>query len=535
MAYRQANAHDSPVLGPDVPLISVVMPVYNAEQKVLEAAIQSVVDQTYACWELCIADDASSAPHIRPVLKRYAHADTRVRIAYRETQGHIAEASNSALDIARGEFVVLLDHDDLLTPDALMHVALVVQSHPIVDFIYSDEDKLDFNDERVEVFFKPAWSPTLLESCNYITHLAALRRSLVIEVGGFRHATIGSQDHDLFLRVAERARAVAHIPLVLYSWRKSATSTAAASTAKPYAMTATHRALQDSIDRRNLAAELAPSHLNGLFHLRRVLPQPAPVSLVVVGPGDEWRRVLGLDGIEIQDMTHLDSTPRARKVSRSDPPRVPAIDDLNGRYLIWIDGQMSASNVDSVLALLEQLQNPRVGVVGGCTVQRRGGAILQAGITIGNGGQPAYAYSGLLPVPQPNFYLNLKDLPHEVSAVHVGCCAMLRSTWQALNGWNEALPASLAMVDLCLRSLEYGYDNVYTPLAVYRSRQPLPPLPQVERYDWAWQGYVDPFWNPNLTPTTGDGLPFRCHGDRHARVRECGERHRDRAGEAVTL
>lgn len=509
----------------DGPLISVLMPVFNTADALLDGAIRSVLGQTYTRWELCIADDASTEPHVRALLDRYSRTDERVRVVFRHEPGHIAEASNSALALATGEFVVLLDHDDVLAPHALQEVARAIGQDRAVDFVYSDEDKLDFDGRRVEPFFKPAWSPSLLLSCNYITHLAALRRSLVVEVGGFRPATAGSQDHDLFLRVTERARAVAHVPLILYSWRKSATSTAATSAAKPYTVEASRRALHDSLARRDLDARLEPAPLSGLFYVRRRVPAPTRLSLVVVGRGDDWRALVDCEGVDIVDIAYVeDAEIRSTSV-------VPLIDDLSGDYLLWIDARSSPDGPDSVTALVEPLQNERVAVSGGMTVRSRDDAVLQAGLIIGDGGQPEYAHAGLRPVPQPVFYLNLKDLPREVSAVHVGCCAVRPATWRDLAGWRSALPPSLAMTDLCLRALDRGQGVVYTPLARFRSERVLPVLPRVHQYDWTWQTFSDPFWNPNLTPTTNDGLPFRYTGDRPARIRQSDRRLSHHAAE----
>ena len=234
-------------------------------------------------------------------LERVATLDARVRVVYRTQSGHIAAVSNSALELAQGEFVVLLDHDDCLAPDALAAIAEVVANEPLVDLVYSDEDKLTPDGRRVTPFFKPAWSPALLTACNYVTHLAAARRTLVLARGGFRTETVGSQDHDLFLRLGEQARAVAHIPRVLYSWRMAPGSTAAASSAKPYTVAAARRAVQDAIARRGLDATLEPSHLNGLFIMRQRPPVPARVSLIVHGAGDAWRAALRLPGITVCD------------------------------------------------------------------------------------------------------------------------------------------------------------------------------------------------------------------------------------------
>jgi O-antigen biosynthesis protein len=482
-----------------------------------------VVHQTYANWELCIADDVSTTAHVRPMLEGYAARDGRIRVVWREQQGHIAAASNSAVEIARGDFVVLLDHDDLLAPNALAEVARVLEADSTVDFIYSDEDKLDFDGTHIEPFFKPAWSPTLLATCNYITHLAALRRRLVLEVGGFQDETVGSQDHDLFLRVTERSRAVAHIPQVLYSWRKSRTSTAVGSSAKPYATQAARRALQRTIDRRALNADIQPSDLNGLFHVRRRLSSVPRISLVVLGTGREWQSILDCRDVIVCDRTHLASGGPAadRLYDGSDIPVVDTIDDPTGDYLVWIDGRTKPADRSSVRNLLETAQVGEVSVVGGVTFDRRTAVVLQAGIVIGEGGQPMYAFAGLPRAPQRAFYLNLKDLSHEVSAVYYGCCAMRRTIWAELK-WNAHLPPVLAMSDLCLRTIEAGYTPVYAPLARFQRSCLLDPMPSVEGYDWPWRQRDDPFWNPHLGATSSDGLPFRCNGEPAARIRRGG-------------
>ncbi|MGI8824309.1 MAG: glycosyltransferase family 2 protein [Chloroflexota bacterium] len=491
-------------------LLSVIMPVFNTEEALLEAAIQSVIDQSYPHWELCIADDASSHPRVRQLLESRVQTDTRIRVLYREQRGHIAAASNSALEIARGSFVVLLDHDDVLAPDALAELACVIEAEPAVDLIYTDEDKLELDGERAEPFFKPAWSPTLLQTCNYVTHLAALRHSIVVEVGGFRHETVGSQDHDLFLRVAERARAVAHVPLVLYSWRKTETSTASASATKPYALRASRHALEDSVRRRRQDARVEPSHLNGIFFVRHHVPRGASVSLIVLGRGEDWRTTLDLDGFKVSEVARLDDNNGHEEALRN----------AQGDYLLWLDATAKPRSRESVLALLEHVQNPNTAVVGGRTVYRRI-LTLQGGVALGDGGQPFFVGAGLPELPQHNFYLNLTTLPREMSAVYLGCCGVRRSVWEELQGYRSDLPLPLAMTDFCLRALTRGYDNIYTPLAEYESAQSLKPMMSVEHHAWPWRDFVDPFWNPNMTPRTEDGLPFRCHGNREARIRQC--------------
>lgn len=509
----------------DCPLLSIIMPVFNTDITALREAIRSVAANSYQKWELCIADDASSDPQVRSELEEAADSDSRVRVTYRDLQGHISAASNSALKDATGEFIVLLDHDDCLTCDALWEVAHVIQSHPDVDFIYSDEDKLEPDGTRVEPFFKPAWSPVLLTAGNYVTHLAAMRRTLVNEVGGFRDETVGSQDYDLFLRVLEHSRAVAHIPDVLYSWRKSSSSTAAGSGAKPYAIEATRLLLTDMVERRQLdriGAFIQPSHLNGLFSVRYSTDTRPSVSLVVTGRSGYWEAGLDESTIVLCDVTQIPSL--------DDPVGVDSAESLQngtGSFIVWVDSASRAADTGSVLALLEYAQLGHVAAVGGRTSDARVGSILQAGIIIGDAGQPHYAYAGLSPFPQPNFYLNLKDLPREVSGVHSGCCAFRRDVWRHLGGIRADLPPSLAIHDLCLRAGKAGFDVVYTPLARFKSAVALPVLPDVYRYDWPWKNFIDPFWNPNLSPDSPYGLPFRHGGRREARVRSAGTRCRD--------
>lgn len=505
------------------PLLSVLLPVHNPPADVFAATLESVLAQAYPHWELCIADDASTRPHVRATIERFVTRDPRVRVVFRETAGHIAAATNSALTIARGEFVVLLDHDDTLAPDALAAIAAVVAAEPLVDWVYSDEDKLSEEGVRVAPFFKPAWSPTLLLSCNYVTHLAAARRTLVEALGGFHSSTVGSQDYDLFLRLAEHARAVAHLPRPLYSWRIVPGSTAGVASAKPYTLLATERALGHAIARRRLAARLEPSHLNGLFVTRHRAPGRVAVSLVVVGRGETWRAALRTPGIVVGDLAHVPLDPDERLPQRAgDPPRRDTIAALRGEYLIFLDAA-AKPEARAIETLLAQLRYPAVGVVGGETFAK--GAVAQAGIVIGAGGQPRHAFAGIATLPTRDFYLNLKDLAREVSATALGASAIRRATWDELGGWRDDLPPELAWVDLCLRaSEEAGYAVIFTPLARFDRRGALPALPSIADVDWPWRDFDDPFWNPNFDPDAADGLPYRRPATPRARIRYRGPR-----------
>ncbi len=218
------------------PRFSIVTPVYDPPEAILRATVRSVVAQSFADWELCLVDDASPSPHVARVLAELAASDPRIRVATRDANGGIVAASQDAVGLAGGEFLALLDHDDELHPDALRLVDEALRATPEADYAYTDEDKIDAQGRRSGPFYKPDWSPERLRTQMYTCHLSVLRASLVAEVGGFREGSEGSQDWDLVLRVTERARAVVHVPHVLYHWRTLDTSTAGrGEAAKPYA------------------------------------------------------------------------------------------------------------------------------------------------------------------------------------------------------------------------------------------------------------------------------------------------------------
>jgi hypothetical protein len=242
------------------PLVSVVMPTYNSNVGWLREAIESVRAQYYPYWELCIADDASPRPEVRALLAEYASSEPRIRVAYRATNGHISAATNTALGLANGEFISLMDHDDVIPPHALAELVACVDKDPAVDMVYSDEDKLDLRGQRFDPFFKPDWSPDYLESCMYTAHVALYRKSLVDRLGGFRSECNGAQDYDFVLRFTELTDRIAHVPLVLYHWRAVPGSTAAAMEHKGYVVEAGQPPLQDrnAPTRRSGTAGLFP-------------------------------------------------------------------------------------------------------------------------------------------------------------------------------------------------------------------------------------------------------------------------------------
>ena len=266
---------------PRLPTISILVPVYDTPERYLRAALESVLEQLYPHWELCVADDASTEPHVRAIIAEYAMRDGRVKPVLRDRNGGISEASNSALALATGEFVALLDSDDLLTRDALFHVALALNRYPDADFIYTDEDKIDDDDQRSEPYFKPDWSPDSLLARMYTGHLGVFRRALVTELGGFRAAFTGSQDYDLVLRVTERAQRIHHIPRVLYHWRIHAASAAGEAGSKGYAYVAGQRALEEALARRGEPGRVEQLPQLGSYTVRYALQRPEKIGIIV--------------------------------------------------------------------------------------------------------------------------------------------------------------------------------------------------------------------------------------------------------------
>ena len=245
------------------PLISIVMPTYNVEAIYLKKCIQSVIDQYYANWELCIADDCSTLASVRETLEAFKAQDDRIRVTYRKENGHISAATNTAIAMAKGEFVCLLDNDDTLAPNALAEVVLAINDNPDVDLIYSDEDNITEDDKRKTPYFKSDFSPDSLMCNNYICHICVYRKTILDNVGGFRIGYEGAQDHDLLLRVTEKTDRIVHIPKILYHWRQLKTSTAVNTKSKTYAYDAGIRAVSDAIERRGLKGEVVQGDLPG--------------------------------------------------------------------------------------------------------------------------------------------------------------------------------------------------------------------------------------------------------------------------------
>ena len=431
------------------PVISLVMPVHNPERSWLEAAIESVLGQVSPHLELCIADDASTQPHVREVLG-HAAADSRVRVVYRDEQGGIAAASNSALALATGDFVGLIDNDDVLRPHALYAMAAYLREHPDADVVYSDEDKLLPDGELGAPTFKPDFSPDRLLAENYMNHFTVMRRTHVAAVGGFRDGFDGSQDHDLMLRVTENATHVGHVADVLYAWRMVPGSTAVSPAFKPLAQDAGRRAVADALLRRGVdgRVDLGPSP--GLYIPRYLITGTPTIDVIVVSR----TRVAAADCVaQIQgSSTYADC--RVTSIISTDNTS-SAINDavrgLRGDHLVLLDASSRVITPEWMQIMLELSQRQDIGAVG-LRLRYPDGSVAHEGIVLGRLGL-AHSVDQHLHVIK------------EMSAVSGACLMTRRAVFEAAGGVDDSFAHALWDVDYCLRIQKLGFRVLCTPLA----------------------------------------------------------------------
>jgi len=462
-------------------MFSIVTPVYNPPIHALRDTIDSVLAQTHTDWEWILVDDKSTDPEVLATLRAAAGRDSRIRVIEREVNGHIVAASNDGVAAARGEFIALLDHDDLLAPKALERNAEVIDEHDDVDYIYSDEDKVDESGKHYDTFEKPIWSPERLRAQNYCCHFSVLRTSLVRQVGSFRAGYDGSQDHDLILRVTEQARRVEHISEVLYHWRVVPGSEAGVSGAKPYAADAARRAVQDHVDRVGIAAEVVPGPFPGILQLHRTLPAERTVSIIIPTIGSSglvWgrERVLVVEAVrtalantqhqnlEIVVVYDAPTPPQVlaelREIAGSKLVLVPFTEEFNyarkmnfgvlasrGEYLILLNDDVEIRTPNWVEELVAPLAEPDVGMTGAMllfssnTIQHVGHAYYRG----------HYAHPGSFTPYRAAGLWSSHHINREVSGVTAACAGMRREVFLEVGGFSEQFPGNFNDVDLCYK------------------------------------------------------------------------------------
>lgn len=522
------------------PIISLVMATYNTPPELLKACIDSVITQYYPHWELCIADDASSDPAVAILLAKYAKQDARIRFVLRENNGHISAASNSALALACGEYIALLDHDDLLAPHALLMMAQGISQYSSAGLLYSDEDKIDEWGNRSEPHFKPDWNRDLFYSHNYITHFCLIRRDMVNVVGGFREGVEGSQDYDLCLRVISHLgnRQIIHVPHILYHWRAIPGSTALGGNEKQYTHNAGLKALQDFFKPTGIGIEVTKHALNNCFRIRWPMPDPVPLVSLIIPTRDGYDllkqcidsiyRLTGYRHFEVLIINNQSRCPKTlsyfKELVESNMARVIDFDDefnfsainnvgvahAKGSIIGLINNDIEILNDGWLDEMVRQVSRPDIGCVG-AKLYYPDGRIQHGGVILGIGGIAGHSHKYFS--RHHNGYHSRLSLVQNYSAVTAAALLVRKSVYLEVGGLDPDLKVAFNDVDFCLKVREAGYRNIWTPYAemihhesVSRGFEDTPQKQtrfnqeiSLMQHRWGHELLRDPCYNPNLT------------------------------------
>ena len=521
------------------PLLSIVVPAYRTPEEFLEQMMDSLLAQSYENWELCIANGSPEDDRMQKVLREYTKKDSRIRVKNLEENLGIAGNTNAALAMASGEFVGLLDHDDLLAPNALYEVADRIVADEQTDVLYTDEDKVTTDlKEHFQPHFKPDFSIDLLRSNNYICHFFVVRRTLLEKTGGFRREFDGAQDYDFIFRCTEAAEKIVHIPEVLYHWRTHKESTADNPVSKMYAFEAGKRAIESHLER--CREQGVVSHTKDMGFYRVDYPvQGSPLVSVVIPNKDHsdmlmrcvnsikekttWKNyeIIIAENNSVQKETFdcyqkLQEDSRIRVITWEREFNYSAINNFavreaRGEYLLFLNNDVEVISEGWMTFMLGNCQREEVGIVG-AKLYYPDDTIQHAGTIIGIGGIAGHAF---LNMPRSRTgYLHKASIQLNVSAVTAACMMMKRSVFESLQGFEERLSVAFNDVDLCLRTVQAGYLVVYLPWAqLYhyesRSRGAEDSEEKIRRFQGEiefmrsrWIGLLksgDPYYNKNLT------------------------------------
>ena len=525
---------------PIKPLISILLPVYNTDRNHLVQCINSVLSQSYNNLQLCIADDASDAIYIRPLLEAFIERDKRVNLILRKRNGRIGEAANSALTLAQGEYIALLDHDDILADHALLKVVQAINKNSAAALIYSDEDKIDTNNNRYEPHFKPEWNPDLLLSQNYISHLTVLRTDLVQSVGGFRDGVEGSQDHDLLLRCIQHVNDVqiVHIPEILYHWRAVKGSTAANPQEKSYTTTAGIKALTDYFNQQHQEVHVGAGLLPNTYRVKWPIPTTQPLVSLLIPTRDGYEYLkrciesiflkTAYNKYEIiilnnqsrckSTLDYLCGVAKKKNVFVHDwnqPFNYSAINNYgaklaNGAIFGLLNNDVEVINSGWLEEMVSHACRKGIGCVG-AKLYYPNDLIQHGGVILGIGGVAGHSHK-YLSRNEHGYFSRLK-LVQNLSAVTGACLFVKRSIFEEVDGLDEELAISFNDVDFCLRVREAGYRNLWTPYAelyhyesLTRGSGNTKAKQERERMEadfmrkrWNRILDCDPAYNPNLT------------------------------------
>ena len=470
------------------PLISVLIPVYNIKREFLSECIDSVLNQIYPHFEICLVDDCSTLEETKETLKEYEKKDQRIHVKYRKKNGHISNTTNDALNMAKGEFVALLDNDDTLASNALYEVVQVLNENKDLDFIYSDEDKIDLKGHRCDPHFKPDWSPDTLLSLNYICHLAVLRKKIVQQVGGFTVGLEGAQDYDLFLKVTEKTDRIYHIPKILYHWRMIEGSTAMNVNQKSYAIDKGKKALEEALKRRGEDALVEYDEDSGYYKIRYKFQKEPSVSILI--PTKDFVSILKtcVDSIiektsyknyEIVIINNQSVLPETFEFFQEYQKKYSffkvidadmefnyskinnmAVQQVKSDYIVLLNNDTEILTPDWLELMIGYASRKHVGAVG-VKLLYPDMTIQHGGVILGLGGVASHAYIGK-ERNELGMYGRLR-VPYNYSAVTAACLAISRKKFLEVGGLEEELKVAYNDIDFCLKLLKKGYYNVFLP------------------------------------------------------------------------
>jgi GT2 family glycosyltransferase len=521
------------------PKVSIVTPVFNPNQYDLTQCIQSVLDQIYDNWELCLADGGSNKPHVRKVLEKFSKADPRIKFVSLPENRGIVGNSNEGLKLANGEFVGFLDHDDMLAPFALYEVVKSLNSNPATDFFFSDEDKITPKGKyRYDPYFKPDWSPDMLLSYNYACHFVVVRKKIIDEIGGFREGFDGSQDYDLILRITKKTSNIKRIPKILYHWRAAQTSVASDPKAKPYAYLAAKKAIKEYSEWRGYNVEVLDGVSLGAYRVKYAIKAPGRVC-IIIPTKDKVQllkkcvssvlektdypdfEILIVDNQSQEPATFdyfgsLKGEERIKVLNYNHPFNFSGINNFaaaatDAEYLLFLNNDTEVINSDWLTSMLEFAQREDVGAVG-ARLYYSNHTIQHAGLIIGILGLAGHAHRDF-PGTSSGYKGRIKIIQN-VSAVTAACMMVRKKVFDEVGGFDEALINAFNDVDLCLKIREKGYLIVYTPFAELYHHESISRGPDTTRAGLArfdkevkivktrWKHVLDsgdPYYNPNLT------------------------------------
>jgi len=524
------------------PVFSILVPVYNVDARWLRRAIESVLAQTYPCWELCLVDDASTLTHVKPLLEEYRGRDRRVRVVYRIRNGRIAAATNSALEIATGDYAVLMDSDDEIAVDALLEFAKRINQDGFVDMIYSDEDKITDEGTRMEPFFKPDWSPDYLESYMYTAHLACYKMELVRAVGGFREEFQGAQDYDFVLRFTEQANKIAHVPKVLYHSRYIPGSTGLSVGCEDHALNAAGEVLSEHLIRTARRGVVRQSPYPGCLSIEEEIRNHPLVSIVIPSAGRDAlirgkrtdllancvssiRQHTEYKNYEIIVVDNDDLRPETRKMVDScgcevlhfrEPFNVARKMNLgaqraHGEYLLFLNDDIELIDASWLGQMLQLGQRHGVGAVG-AKLLFEDNTLQHVGVTFDDAGLPDHILRGH-PADHPGYFFSNVSTRNYLAVT--GACMMTRKEiFERVGGFNEAFAVNYNDIDYCLRVYTAGYRTVLAPRArLYhfesRTRERSVAIEEIELFEQLWAGIAktDPYYSPCMDNKPANFLP----------------------------